>query len=386
MRIGFDVSQTGGKKAGCGYLAASLIQALAGLPDCPEVVLYPTFGDQFWDPEWDRLTYRHPSGRWPRLLSPEDWPSSQRFWREPPPDFETQLGNPDIIHANNFFCPSGLKSARLVWTLHDLLFLEYPEWTTEANRQGCFEGSFRASLRADFIVANSRYSRDRFLHFFPHYPAGRIAVAHPASRYLNLPPAGPAAAVPDLKPGSFWLTVGTLEPRKNLEGLLHAWRRWSGAPPLVVAGGEGWMMEGWRTLTAGLDVRSAGYVDDTQLQWLYENCRGFVFPSRAEGFGMPVVEALSCGAAVVCADRTALPEVAGEAALYCNPDDPESILSAVQRVDGDPMVSSRLRDLARPRAALFNWSRSARLVLEVYHRVAGLQRFSHSSRAPDPGR
>ena len=366
MRVGFDVSQTGKGKAGCGYLADSLIRAFVDLPGAPEFVLYPTFGDIFWDVDWARGTFQHPQRRWPPMLEPENWEESRRFWQQPPADMERRLGSPDLIHANNFFCPRGLKVARLVWTLHDVLFLEHPEWTTEANRLGCFHGSFDASLRADFIVANSNYSRNRFQHFFPHYPSSRIAVAHLASRFRGCAAAPATAAPAGLTPGGYWLTVGTLEPRKNLAALLAAWRRFPNPPKLVFTGRKGWLMEEFERLTAGLDVLATGYVDDLHLQWLYENCGAFVFPSRAEGFGLPVLEALSCGAPVACSQTTALPEVAGDAALYFDPADLDSLLNALETMRSEPGLRERLRAAGRRRAEEFSWDNTARRVLEVY--------------------
>ena len=78
---------------------------------------------------------------------------ARRFWGRPPHDFESRLGQPDVIHSNNFFCPRPLERARLVYTLYDLSFLENPQWTVEANRTGCFEGVFQASLHGDHIIA-----------------------------------------------------------------------------------------------------------------------------------------------------------------------------------------------------------------------------------------
>jgi glycosyltransferase involved in cell wall biosynthesis len=372
VKIGFDVSQTGAHKAGCGYVADSLIRTLTTLPESPSLLLYPTFGDQFWDPAWRSSTFSHPTA--PRLLEPRDFEDSRAFWRRPPADFERRLGDPDIIHSNNFYCPSTLRRARLVWTLYDLIFLEHPEWTTEANRTGCFNNSFNAALRAELIVSISDYSRRRFLHFFPHFPPERIVVAPLASRFAGLPPAPMPPSCASLKPGGFWLAVGTLEPRKNLLRFLEACRllRQRGAlrRPVVLAGGEGWMMDDFDPLRSG--AMHLGYVDDLTLQWLYENCYAFAFPSLAEGFGLPVIEAMSCGAAVVCSNTTSLPEVAGSAALYCDPSDLPSLASAIERLEADAALCARLRTLGLERSQQFTWPSTAGIVLQAYHQVLQL--------------
>jgi len=373
MKVGFDVSQTGTRKAGCGYLADSLIRALLDAPGAPEFLLYPTFGDQFWDPDWAAATFRDPAGRANRLLAPADFHASREFWASPAPGFETAIGSPDIVHSNNFFAPR-LERARLVWTLHDLLFIDHPEWTTEPNRVGCFRNTFEAALRADVVLANSAYSRSRFLDVFPHYPSERVTVAYPGSRFARRSPAPRPSNCDRLQTGEFWLSVGTIEPRKNLRALLEArtFLHTQGFPlkPLALAGGEGWMISA-EDLHAQ-DVLLLGYVDDAALQWLYENCYAFAFPSLAEGFGMPVIEAMSCGAAVLCSDSTALSEVADQAAFFCNPTEIDSIAAGIRTLESDTSVRQNLRERGRIRAASFSWSNTARIVLSAYHQAMTL--------------
>ncbi len=204
MRIGFDISQTGKAKAGCGWLADSLIRHLAEIDTRNEYVLYPTFGDGYWDIVGPESTVHIDKSNFQRGLSHATMAEMREFWRNPPSDLETRLGEPDIVHANNFFCPRGLRQARLVYTLYDMMFLEHPESTTEANRNTCFTGVFNASLRADFIVAISQYSRNHFLSTFPHYPADRVHVVH--RRFLFQPQCPrPRKFQPCFCPGRFWL-------------------------------------------------------------------------------------------------------------------------------------------------------------------------------------
>ena len=163
MKIGFDVSQTGDNKAGCGYFADSLIQALTKVDRQNEYILYPHFGTSFWDPKGRYTTRKIAQPNVSRKLIGKDFHDSMAFWKNIPPDAEAQMGNPDIIHANNYSCPRGLKNARVVYTLYDVNFLEHPEWTTEQNRCVCFEGVFTASIYADFISAISCYLTEKFL-------------------------------------------------------------------------------------------------------------------------------------------------------------------------------------------------------------------------------
>ena len=150
MRIGFDVSQTGSGKTGCGYLAHGLLCALAGLDAANSYILYPHFGDHYWEP--DPRACARPSCAGGMATGPtfRFFTRSKRFWSKPPQDFEARLGRPDIVHSNNFFCPTGLKAARLVYTLHDLSFFEDPRWSTEANRGGLRGGGVRGQPAGGF--------------------------------------------------------------------------------------------------------------------------------------------------------------------------------------------------------------------------------------------
>lgn len=376
MRVGFDVSQTGQGKAGCGFFADSLVQSLAAIDTGNEYVLYPAFGTGWWDPDHARTTRRiaRPAfRRGPEGMSHEQ---SLEFWRRPPADFEARLGAPDVVHANNYFAPRGLAHARLVYTLYDLVPLDHPEYLTEANRLVCFEGLFEASLRADLLLAISAHTRDRFLAHFPHYPADRVRVVPPASRFEAAPGAAPAG----LEPGGFWLSVGTLEPRKNLRRLLRAFARVATDRPLVMAGGRGWLEEGLESFVGELGladrVRVLGYVDDATLAWLYANCFAFAYPSLVEGFGMPALEAMSLGAAVVTSNRSSLPEVTGDAALAVDPEDEEALAAALARLESEPALRDDLRARARERARRFSWDEAARRTLELYAEALARPRFA----------
>jgi glycosyltransferase involved in cell wall biosynthesis len=369
MKIGFDISQTGTRKAGCGYFAEGLIKALESLGSGHEFVLYPAFGDLFWDPLCATSAWSTDNPAFARRKPPASFEESQDFWRNPGPDFEARIGSPDLVHSNNFFCPRGLRRARLVYTLHDLSFLVDPSWSTEANRVGCLDGVFRAAASADWIVANSAYSGRHFLEVFPHYPAERTAFVHPGSRYSF---EDPAPARPQrfaaLAPQSFWLSVGSLEPRKNQRRLVEAYARSGSNLPLVLAGGKGWLMDDFaKEPPAG--VVFAGYVSD-ELEWLYRNCFAFLYPSLFEGFGMPVLEAMALGAPVICSQTTSLPEVVGEAGVLVDPLDTAAIAGAMVRMASGEIGREDLRTAGLLQAKRFSWEASARKLLGVYEECA----------------
>lgn len=380
MRIGFDISQTGRTKAGCGFFADGLIRQLTAVDDGNDYILYPAVGDLFWDPDHGTGTFASPRKNVERWKGPVEFQSSRSFWRNPGEDFDRALGNPEIFHANNFFCPLGLRHSRLVYTLYDLSFIQNPGWNTEENRVGCFSGVFRASLYADLIIAISEYSKRHFLATFPGFPAARAAVVYPASRFEGTSATEGSGRFGNLNPGGFWLCVGTIEPRKNHGRLLDAYRILKGQDsstlPLVLAGGQGWLLRHFDSflhgLEAGRDVILPGYVSDEELRWLYRNCFGFVYPSYFEGFGMPVLEALGFGAPVLCSGTSSLPEAAGDAAILFNPMETQSISAAMRRLASGEVSRDALITAGHRQAAKFSWARSASRLRELYGHVIAL--------------
>ena len=377
MTIGFDVSQAGGERKGCGQFALQLVRALIEIAPRDDFVLYPQFGDVHVQPD-PPLLAALPQARNVRVRRGRRDPSAERnFWREPAESLERELGRPDIVHANNWFCPAGLGRAKLVYTLYDLSFLEQPDCTTEANRTACFGGVFQAALRADGLLAISEFTRKRFLEHFPHISPEKVATIGLGSRFESdrlLPRPG---RLDRLTPGRFWLTVGTLEPRKNYARLVEAYRRLHAGGqadgPLVIAGGEGWLMEDFRESIRDLEEAGqlilAGFVADEELQWLYQNCFCFVFPSLYEGFGLPLLEAMALGAPAIAANVCSLPEIAGDAALLVDPSSAEEIASAMESVRADPQRRSRMAEQGLRRAQTYSWRSAAAGALEMYRRV-----------------
>jgi len=227
------------------------------------------------------------------------------------------------------------------------------------------------------VVAISQYTQAHFLSVFPHYPAGRTTIIYPGSRFEGQPPGPRPAGLAQLNPGGFWLSVATIEPRKNFVRLVEAYRmlkqRGETTLPLVLAGGPGWLMERFRdalgNLEPGRDVILPGYVSDEELRWLYANCFTFVYPSLFEGFGMPVLEALGFGATVISSQSSSLPEVVGDAGLLIDPRDTASIAEAMARVSRGEVNRNALRAAAQAQAKRFSWARSASSLLDVYRQA-----------------
>ena len=174
-------------------------------------------------------------------------------------------------------------------------------------------------------------------------------------------------------PEGYVLSVGTLEPRKNLPTLLTVWETLRAGdehfPPLVLAGGSGWGSKALRARIRRLEpygVHLVGRVDDARLVELYQAARVFAYPSLYEGFGLPVLEAMACGVPVVTSDLSSLPEVAGRAALTVDPRDAPALARALARVVAEPALAAELAARGRERAAGFRWSTTAAAMEEVF--------------------
>ncbi|MBD2109760.1 glycosyltransferase family 1 protein [Nodosilinea sp. FACHB-13] len=380
MRIGFDISQTGSTRTGCGFYADALIRKMVSQHQEDTFYLYKTFGTTYWDPEYreniSSLDFKN-------CVYPLDFKRKEdsfRFWSSPRGIDESQIGFPEIIHSNNFSSPR-LPQARLVYTVYDLSFIDLPDCTTEENRHICFNGMLEASLLADMVIAISHYSKKRFLENFPHFPEERVEVTHLGNR---LPVHGPEEPVPQLATEkNFFLSVGTLEPRKNLRRLLAAYKRYVGQQnlpkPLVLAGTNGWLEDDLNTYIADLKLQNQvyvlGYVSDAVLRWLYRHCWAFVYPSLYEGFGLPVLEAMGFGAAVITSNTSSMPEVGGNAVFYVDPLNEESIVAALTQVDG-PVCRNSCREKSLQQAQFFSWDRTSAAVHAAYERVLQMPRYS----------
>ncbi len=270
--------------------------------------------------------------------------------------------------------PLGVR--RQVVTVHDATFADTPE---------CFSRPFaawyrflipRLARRVRRVMTVSQFSRRRLAELTGLAEAD-IDVVYNGVDARFTPPTADAVAAARRRyglPGPYVLTLGSTEPRKNLSTLLRAWPRVAGRRPdltLAVAGGGNRIFAGTGIDPAALaGVRLLGYVDDDHLPALYGGCEAFAFPSVYEGFGLPPLEAMACGAAVVCSDATALPEVVGDAAVLVDPRDADAMADAIVRVTDDLALRADLAVRGRARAARFGWDASAEQAWAVLERAA----------------
>ena len=284
-----------------------------------------------------------------------------------------------LYHGAAYAMPAGATVPSVV-TVHDLSFFRMPE-TLPAARAFYLRMATRvAARRASALIAVSSFTASE-LRDVLGVPPERIHVVHNGVA-AEMRPASPSDVARYVAwqglPERFILAVGTLQPRKNLTVLLDAYaiRRGSGddLPPLVVVGAPGWgdtdVVAAARARGVGHRVHVAGFVPRSDLPLLYSAAAVFAYPSRYEGFGLPVLEAMACGTPVVAADAASLPEVAGSAAVLVDPTDAAAWAAALRGVLEDPKARTALVARGLERAKAMTWRHSALATARLYRSVA----------------
>jgi glycosyltransferase involved in cell wall biosynthesis len=258
--------------------------------------------------------------------------------------------------------------------------LSHPHCHTLDNRVRTLTATAEALARGATVLAVSAATRDEAFRLLG-LPIGAVEIVPPLLNSIfrvggdRDEDARMASRLGVREP--YVLAVASLEPRKNFGRLLDAWNalgRATGAHQLVVVAAEGWRQGRVRRrlerMTGDGSVVKIGHVSDTVLAALYRRANAFVFPSLAEGFGLPVAEAMACGAPVVTSKASSIPEVAGDAALFVDPEETDEIAAAIERMLGDGSLRRRLRDRGLERARLFSREVLVPRLFEVYRRAA----------------
>jgi glycosyltransferase involved in cell wall biosynthesis len=358
MRIAFDVSPLSHERTGVNnYIRGSLTglaeaarplgheivafaptspagkrvipEALAGIDVETKLVALP--GAHYWRTAWSMLGY----------------PPAERF-----------IGKFDVLHFSDWMYPPQTRGVRAT-TIHDVVPLHHPQWTTKRTRSMHGRKYRNAALTCDVVFANSAFTAADFAASLD-FPLDRMLVAHPGIG-ADFSADGPAA---DLG-APYLLTVATLEPRKNLGTLVDAFALLADTDlSLVVVGGQGW---GEQPQLDRPGIVRLGYVSDQELARLYRGAQAVVYPSRFEGFGMPITEAMASGAPVVVSAHESMDEASGDAAVRADPESPQAIAAAIREALAR---RDELRAKGIERARQFTWRRTGEVFLEGYERFA----------------
>lgn len=287
----------------------------------------------------------------------------------------------DVAHGLVNVLPLA-RSGPGVVTVHDLAFVHAPE-TMPVLRRAYLTALCRASVaRASRVIAVSTQTADDLMRTFGT-PASRIVVV-PNGVGAEFSPGTPGRAARYRGarglPERFFLFVGTLEPRKNLVTLVRAWARWRAQSDastadikLVIAGGRGWyyqtLFDAVRALGQEQSILFPGFVSGDDLPDLYRSALALVYPSRLEGFGLPVLEAMASGLPAVISDTPSLAEVAGDAAIRVAPEDESALADALALLASQPALRDELSARGLDRSAGYSWRRTATETIEVYEQA-----------------
>jgi len=313
--------------------------------------------------------------RWPTRLKTWMWTSLER------PSIETFTGSVDIAHGLFHLLPASRRAKRIV-TVFDLTTLRHPETHTDAATHKRM--LHHASRHADALIAISQSCKDDIVELLGVVPE-RVHVVY-GGVFLN------EFAVPfDMErvvhlkqrlgiPSDYMIHLGTLEPRKNVPRLLHAYAQVHAqrpdCPTLLLVGRKGWdyapIFEAIRTLRLEPHVRHAGYVDRSDALMLLRGARACLYPSLYEGFGLPVLEAMAAGTPVLTSNVSSLPEVIGDTGILVDPLSVEQIGAGMLDLLENPTAAHECAAAARERAKAFTWEGSADTLAGVYRKVAAL--------------
>lgn len=302
------------------------------------------------------------------------------------PPIDMFLGAADAV-IGPAYVPWRSRSAAEIPVLHDLTHIRFPDFVSKRNLRYLRWTLPRVLRRAAAVVTVTETMQREIIDAY-EVPPQRV---HVVPNGCDLDFFGESKSGRDRAghghPHPYLLFVGTLEPRKNLQGLLDAYdllkARGVAPPPLVIAGGTGWRTEELdRSLVARRgrgDVHLLGYVSDDDLPGLYREAMALILPSHYEGFGLPVLEAMASGCPVIATDRGGIPDVAGDAALLVEPT-PTSIADAIQRVISDPLLRDRLRTRGSERVLQFTWAKSGLALRSVVEEAVAIKQRSNRVR------
>ena len=382
MRIAIDAHSVGNKLGGNESYATHLIEALAEVDSVNQYTIFVTRREAR-----DRF-----SNRWPNFQVRATLPHTPLIRIPLTLSAELRRNRVDVLHVQ--FTAPPFSPCPVVVSIHDLSFEHLPQTFKRRSRTQLRLTVRRSARNASQVIALSNHTRADLIDTY-NLPPEKVNVI-------------PLAAADTFSPviddnelqrvrqtygieRKYLLSVGSIQPRKNLRRLIDAYsllRRQQPEcklPQLVLVGKNAWLYNETLQLLKDREVGSSiivtGYVPESDLPALYSGALCFIYPSYFEGFGLPPLEAMKCGAPVIVGNKTSLPEVVGDAALMIDPFDINAIATAIQKVSSDAELRSQLRAKGLQRASQFDWKETARRTLAVYEKAFSLNRRAHSTHA-----
>jgi len=352
---------------GIGRYASQLIQTLSEIDRENQYLLYTP--KRFFSPH----------KKFPQIPARNFSLKIDRFSR----GVDKTVGSMDLYHSPSPEAWPRLSGTKVIVTVHDLIFKTYPQGHTASTIAAAQDQFQDIASKAAKIICCSQSTLDDLNRYFKVEVKKTILIYQGVNQNDFYPIDEKEGKLAEemirLKwiDGPFILFVGTIEPRKNLRNLLVAFSLLKNKKvftgKLVLIGMQGWLSDDLAGLVEELGIKEevafTGFLSNQELRYFYNKASVFVFPSFYEGFGFPIIEAFSCGVPVVTSNVSSCPEIASDAALKVNPNSPEEIARAVERVLDDSSLRNELREKGLKRAAQFTFSNTARQTLKVYEEV-----------------
>jgi alpha-1,3-rhamnosyl/mannosyltransferase len=371
MRIGLDGFPLASPKTGVGHYTFELARAISNLsPDDRFELISPLSFSDGIAAEVDGTPNLS-------LVSVRTNMITRRWWGIGLPRYMSRAGF-DIFHGTNYEVPLWNRE-RTVLTVHDLsVFLHADKHESRIARRARRRLPIMLRSAGAIITATHAVKAEIIERFKANAKWIFVTPYAPREIFQPMPPPDCFRTQQNLGVDKdFILFVGTIEPRKNLVTLVRAFdqilRHTSHRPQLVIAGGEGWLMDELHQLIGQTDfgdrIRFTGYVDDNDLRALYSSCKVLVYPSLYEGFGLPPLEAMACGAAVIAGNIPSLQETLEGNACLIDPLDTDALAKAIVSFLVDENQRQHFSSLGQSHAARFTWERTARMTMDVYQRL-----------------
>jgi len=374
MKIGIDVSKTThGVKDGIYCYVYNLVKTLAKIDKDNQYILYPLFTHLFsmdytkaYCPE--NTNFKLKFKYWPKWLV-------EHLWLNPRINKKHLLGKVDILHST---CFEAFKDhyGKLIVTIFDTSFLSHPQFHEPLNIEFANKGCINAVKYADKIIAISENTKMDLIKYYS-CPPDKIKVIYLGADEIFKPhkkkEIGPILSKYNINK-KYILNVGSIEPRKNLIGLIKAYASLpislKDSYELIIIGNSGWLnldiFEMVNILQLNNKIRFIRNVPDEDLPYLYNGASLFIYPSFYEGFGLPVLEAMQCGCPVITSNNSSLPEVAGDAALLIDPNNVSDIAKKMELLLNNDDLRNELAIKGLERAKGFSWDKCAKETLKNY--------------------